>query len=91
MRPVGFIDDDPLLTGRVIHGIKVLGRPGELDRLLESHQIAGVILAGEMNFARDPASISSTELVRLCRGKRVWVRQLRLEFEPLAPGEVLSE
>jgi len=91
MRPLGFVDDDPLLAGKVIHGARVLGRPPELERLLEKHPIAGVILACEMSAARDPGAISLPDLTRLCQRKKVWVRQLRLEIEPFPPEAILSK
>jgi UDP-GlcNAc:undecaprenyl-phosphate GlcNAc-1-phosphate transferase len=39
-RPVGFIDHDPLLAGRYIHGIRVLGGMDVLPALLKKDAIA---------------------------------------------------
>jgi len=77
MHPVGFIDDDPLLTGRVIHGVRVLGNLAEIERLLEKHHIAGVILACDAD-SHPPAELDQT-----CQRKKIWVCQLRLEFQPI--------
>jgi FlaA1/EpsC-like NDP-sugar epimerase len=45
-RPVGFLDDDPYIAGRQIHGVVVLGKVVQLEDMLLRHRIAGVILAG---------------------------------------------
>jgi UDP-GlcNAc:undecaprenyl-phosphate GlcNAc-1-phosphate transferase len=76
IRPVGFIDQDPLLLGRHIHGIKVLGNVENLSSILENHHIAGVILAdSEIDLTLQD------DLAGLCRARGCWVRRLRLEFE----------
>jgi UDP-GlcNAc:undecaprenyl-phosphate GlcNAc-1-phosphate transferase len=77
-RPVGFLDDNPLMRGRRIHGVQVLGDPGELGTFLERLQVQGLILAGE-----GMGGISGDDLVALCRSHGCWVRRLFLEFEKI--------
>ena len=76
-RPVGFLDDDPFLSGRQIHGVEVLGGLETLESLLENRQIDGVILT--------PSVLNNHELgervMNACRQRGCWVRSLRLEFE----------
>ena len=76
IRPVGFIDQDPLLAGRHIHGIKVLGNMENLPAILDHHHISGVILTdSEIELG------AQNELAGLCQQRGCWVRRLRLEFE----------
>jgi UDP-GlcNAc:undecaprenyl-phosphate GlcNAc-1-phosphate transferase len=77
-RPVGFVDDDPFMRGRQIHGVEVLGGLDELEDILERKQVEGVILAVN---ARNPDSVEG--IIAACRQSGCWVRGLRLEFEPI--------
>jgi len=43
--PVGFVDDDPEKMGRLIHGVKVLGKSENLDRLLIDQRVDEVVLS----------------------------------------------
>ena len=45
LAPVGFIDDDPWLTGRLIEGIKVLGTVADLPRILTETRAERVIVS----------------------------------------------
>lgn len=42
---VGFVDSDPMLAGRRIDGVKVLGRPGDLSRIRSEHDVGVAIVA----------------------------------------------
>jgi UDP-GlcNAc:undecaprenyl-phosphate/decaprenyl-phosphate GlcNAc-1-phosphate transferase len=77
--PVGFIDTDPLMVGRQIHGVEVLGDLRQLGNILERSHINGVILTAT-NFEGD--NLRQTVLTT-CQNRGCWVRNLRLEFEPV--------
>jgi UDP-GlcNAc:undecaprenyl-phosphate GlcNAc-1-phosphate transferase len=76
--PVGLIDDDPLMLGRQIHGVEVMGESSGLEAILENRQIDGLILAGLDSYV----SIESDIRV-ICKRHGCWLRRLRLEFEIL--------
>lgn len=44
-KPVGFVDDDESKQNRVIHGIKVLGRGDELEKLIYKYKVDEVLIA----------------------------------------------
>jgi UDP-GlcNAc:undecaprenyl-phosphate GlcNAc-1-phosphate transferase len=75
-RPIGFLDDDPLIAGRQIHGVDVLGGLGQLDLILQGRTVAGVILAGV-----DLTPADQQSLLQTCKAHGCWVRSLRLGFE----------
>ena len=43
--PIGFVDDNPMKKGVLIHGIKVLGKISDIPNLTESLQIKQLIIA----------------------------------------------
>ncbi|MDI6603074.1 MAG: nucleoside-diphosphate sugar epimerase/dehydratase [Patescibacteria group bacterium] len=43
--PVGFIDDNPVKQGALIHGVKVLGKISDIPRLVQEKKIEGLIVA----------------------------------------------
>ena len=45
LRPVGFLDDDPVKDRKQIHGLRVLGRIEALGRLAERRRIDEVVIA----------------------------------------------
>ncbi|MBN1148422.1 MAG: hypothetical protein JXA78_14275 [Anaerolineales bacterium] len=75
-RPVGILEDDPLMVGRLIHGVEVLGGRQQLESILERRQVEGLILASEMLDAQ-----ARDEIIAACHRRGCWVRRLRLEFE----------
>jgi len=42
--PVGFIDDNPIKQGTIIHGIMVLGKTSDIPKIVKNHQIKQLIV-----------------------------------------------
>jgi FlaA1/EpsC-like NDP-sugar epimerase len=76
-RPVGFVDNDPFMIGRHIHGVEVLGSPEQLVTLLPDKQIDGLIIASPTWLIGE----ESARTIAICHSQHCWVRSLRLEFE----------
>jgi UDP-GlcNAc:undecaprenyl-phosphate GlcNAc-1-phosphate transferase len=75
-QPVGFIADDPLLTGRFIHGVQVIGDIIQYEEILRNRRVDGVILANEIM-----ASGKAVEAIKLANQYGCWVRRFNLDFE----------
>ncbi len=43
--PVGFVDDNPVKKGVIIHGLKVLGKISDIPEIIEKYQISQMIIA----------------------------------------------
>ncbi len=43
--PVGYLDDRTGMTGKIIHGLEVLGPYGDIERLVEKHKIDELYMA----------------------------------------------
>lgn len=81
MQVVGFLDDDPLMNRRLLNGLPVYS-PDNLEKLVETHDIAHVLLA----VANQPRSRRNEIIARL-RGMQVAVRTLP-SISDLAQGRI---
>jgi UDP-GlcNAc:undecaprenyl-phosphate/decaprenyl-phosphate GlcNAc-1-phosphate transferase len=83
LRPIGFLDDDPRLQGRVVHGIPILGSVTSLRSILEAQSIACLIVSRDISADRLDQAIS------ICQEWRIPILQAYLTLEPLVlePGE----
>jgi UDP-GlcNAc:undecaprenyl-phosphate GlcNAc-1-phosphate transferase len=86
-RAIGFLDQDPYLIGRQIHGINILGDVSMLESILERKKIDGVVIAGDAS----NADSSVKKLIVVCRESGRWVRTLRMDFEPVSELELIEE
>jgi UDP-GlcNAc:undecaprenyl-phosphate GlcNAc-1-phosphate transferase len=78
-KPIGFLDDDPLKKRRSIYDLTVLGSLDDLDRLIDRHNVQGIIIAS-VDIVESGAA---EKAIRICKQKDVWVRRMRLEFDSL--------
>ena len=78
MKPIGFIDDDPQMRGRVVNGYPVLGDLADLAQVVFSGETRGVVIAS------DKIPIAKIENAReVCASAGAWTRVFRIGF--LAP------
>jgi len=74
--PVGFVDDDPLKKGKVIHGLRVFGGNGQLRRICEEQRVEEVFISSskidEENIRR---------ILRDCEEARITLKRMRIEIE----------
>ncbi len=92
-QPVGFIDNDPLMARRIIHGIEVLGGVDQLGACIQQRQVQGIIISTLVNIDHELEPQSEEmeilngevqKVLEIARAGSCWVRSLRLEFEMLA-------
>jgi FlaA1/EpsC-like NDP-sugar epimerase len=81
LKPVGFVDDDPLKRRLRIDGVKVLGTTSELGRILEEVEPDEVTIA-----IPSAPGIVRANVVRSCRDRGIPVRTLPTVFELLQSG-----
>ncbi len=71
LQPVGFIDDDPHLSGHLLEGVKVLGSIADLPRVIEEQRVEIVIVSDPTL----PAKVVR-EIARFCVEAHVRVKTL---------------
>lgn len=76
--PVGFIDDDPGKTGKLIHGLKVYGSNGDLTSVCSQHRVDEVLISS--------SHLSEERLQNIltfCRTQDILVKRMRITIEDL--------
>lgn len=76
--PVGFLDDDPGKTGKVIHGFKVYGGNGDFSSVLQHQDIDEVLISSSKMSAERLREIREN-----CRAHEVSVKRMRITIEDL--------
>lgn len=74
--PVGFLDDDPAKSGKLIHGLKVYGGNGDLSSVCTQHQVDEILISSSrMTEER------LQEILGFCRDQNIMVRRMRISIE----------
>jgi len=78
LAPVGFLDDDPAKSGKVIHGLRVFGGNGDLSAICMQHEVDEVVISSlKMTEER------IQEVLRCCSEKQITVKRMRITMEDL--------
>lgn len=78
-RPVGFVDDDPLKKGKLIHGLRVFGGNGSLPNICEEQKIDEVLISSSHFTAERIADI-----LRDCEAAHVTLKRMRIYMEQIS-------
>ncbi|HEV2829699.1 MAG TPA: hypothetical protein VGW76_19020 [Pyrinomonadaceae bacterium] len=76
--PVGFVDDDPAKSGKLIHGLKVYAGNGDLTSLCRQHEVDEVLISS----SRMPET-RLQEILEFCRSQDILVKRMRITIEDL--------
>ncbi len=76
--PVGFIDDDPAKSGKVIHGLKVFAGNGDLKRVCRQQKIDEVLISSS-KMSQDKVR----EILGFCQEQEISLRRMRITIEDL--------
>lgn len=74
--PHGFIDDNPVKTWKKIQGYPIIGTFKELDSLIDSENIDGILLSFNPGISPLFESIK-----KICRDKNVFLKQFSIEIK----------
>jgi len=78
LSPIGFLDDDPGKSGKVIHGLRVFGANGDIASLCAQHEIDEVVIS---SLKMSPERVE--EVVRRCSERQITVKRMRITIEEL--------
>ncbi|MCO6511476.1 MAG: hypothetical protein J5I65_11855 [Aridibacter famidurans] len=75
---VGFVDDDPMKIGKVMHGLKVLGGNGSLGDICREYGIQEVLIS-----FRELAPDKLREIRIICQDSDVALKRALIKIEPV--------
>ena len=80
LSPIGFLDDDPAKTGKVLHGLRVFGGNGDLGTVCKQHEVHEVVISS-MKMTDERVQ----EVLQICAARQITVKRLRITMEELNP------
>ena len=76
--PIGFVDDDPMKTNKLIHGLKVFGGNGSLRKVCFDNEVEEILLS----FRKiEPDRLK--ELKTVCSESNVSLKRAHIKIEPI--------
>src|SRR5215203_345802 len=78
LSPIGFLDDDPAKSGKVIHGLKVFGGNGDLGTVCSQHEVDEVVISS-LKMSEERVE----EILKCCAEKQIRVKRMRITMEEL--------
>ena len=79
INPVGFLDDDPLKSGKKIQGFPILGNFDKLSELKHKHAIRGVLLS-----FNDVSNAKACQAAAAyCRRNGLFLKKFSIRLEPV--------
>jgi UDP-GlcNAc:undecaprenyl-phosphate/decaprenyl-phosphate GlcNAc-1-phosphate transferase len=79
LAPIGFLDDDPAKTGKVIHGLRVFGANGDLGAFCSQHEVDEVVISS-LKMSEERIG----EVLRTCSERQITVKRMRITMEELS-------
>jgi UDP-GlcNAc:undecaprenyl-phosphate GlcNAc-1-phosphate transferase len=83
LAPIGFLDDDPAKSGKVIHGLRVFGGNGDLSAVCAQHEVDEVVISS-MKMSEERIQ----EVVQCCTDRHITVKRMRITMEDLTSNNM---
>jgi UDP-GlcNAc:undecaprenyl-phosphate GlcNAc-1-phosphate transferase len=78
LAPIGFLDDDPGKSGKVIHGLRVFGGNGDLSTVCAQHEVDEIVISS-MKMSEERIQ----EILHCCMERQIAVKRMRITMEDL--------
>ncbi|HEX7771993.1 MAG TPA: hypothetical protein VF435_06195 [Pyrinomonadaceae bacterium] len=78
LAPIGFLDDDPAKSGKVIHGLRVFGGNGDLRTVCTQHEIDEIVISS-MKMSEERIQ----EILQCSMERQIVVKRMRITMEDL--------
>jgi UDP-GlcNAc:undecaprenyl-phosphate GlcNAc-1-phosphate transferase len=81
VKPVGFIDDDPLKLGKKLQGYPILGSFGDVEKVIQKHPVNGLLVS----FTNSEAT-RIEEVKRFCKSQGLFLRRFSVCIDDVDLG-----
>jgi UDP-GlcNAc:undecaprenyl-phosphate GlcNAc-1-phosphate transferase len=81
VRPVGFMDDDPLKVGKKIQGYEILGGLADIHTIHQNHHLDGILIS--FNEVNGRHSGNHEAVRRFCREKGLFLKRFKVNLIPV--------
>lgn len=81
VKPIGFIDDDPLKCGKKIQGYSILGGFEELTRIKQKHGLHGVLIS--FNQVQGRHMDRHEAVKQFCSQHHIYLKRFKVNLEPV--------
>ena len=78
-KPIGFIDDNSLLTGKTLMGYPVIGTSHQLQAIIDRHNINGVLISFHDNDFLNRMHL----FISICKKNKIYVKQFQIQLKSL--------
>ena len=79
MAPIGFLDDDPAKSGKVIHGLRVFAGNGDLRAVCAQQEVDEIVISS-MKMSEERVQ----QLLESCARSNITVKRMRITMEDLS-------
>ena len=79
IKPIGFIDDDVLKTGKKLQGYPILGTGSDLEHLLDKHSVGGLLVS-----FRHYSPEKMDGIRQFCRKNNLFLRQFSIYLKEIS-------
>jgi len=78
-KPIGFIDDNPLLTGKKLMGYPVLGTSDKIIHFIDTYSPNGLLIS----FQKNEHSPHLKQIFQTCKEKNLYVKQFEIRLKSI--------
>ena len=76
MKPVGFVDDDPLKVGKKLLGYQIVGTFDDLNYLCEKYKVGGLVIS-----FREKDSNKHLNIKAFCRINNLFLKYFSIDLK----------
>jgi len=79
VRPIGFVDDDPLKKGKKIQGYPIMGTFNEIDQIRRQHQINGILVS--FNNVGGESRSAHAMAADFCKRNGIYLKRFKIDLQ----------